>query len=93
LSVVVPSGWEIRSSQFDEGQAAFRSSSYDFQDVRDDRIYTYFNLPQGTTKTFRLRFNAAYEGKFYLPGIACEAMYDNSVSVRNKGRWIEVGAD
>jgi alpha-2-macroglobulin len=93
LSVVVPSGWEIRSSQFDEGQAAFRSSSYDFQDVRDDRIYTYFNLPQGTTKTFRLRFNAAYEGKFYLPGIACEAMYDNSVSVRNEGRWIEVGAD
>ena len=90
LSYIVPSGWEIRSSRLDEGEQALASSAYEYQDIRDDRIYTYFNLPRGTAKTFRLRFNAAYEGRFYMPGISCEAMYDNSVNARTMGSWVEV---
>ena len=91
LSFIVPSGWEIRTSRLDEGQqAALRSSPFDYQDVRDDRVYTYFNLSQGQAKSFRIRFNAAYEGKFYMPGVACEAMYDNSVNARRAGNWVDV---
>jgi alpha-2-macroglobulin len=93
LSIVVPSGWEIRTSRLDEGQAALSSSPYDYQDIRDDRVFTYFDLPQGQTKSFRIRFNAAYEGSYYMPGIVCEAMYDNSVNSRNEGNWVEVTRD
>ncbi len=90
LSFIVPSGWEIRTSRLDEGEQSLRSSPCDYQDIRDDRVYTYFNLTQGSTKSFKIRFNAAYEGRFYMPGIACEAMYDNSINARNEGNWIEV---
>jgi alpha-2-macroglobulin len=90
LSFVVPSGWEILSGRSDDDNTAYQQSAYDFQDVRDDRVYTYFNLDQGQTKTFRFRFNAAYEGRFYLPGVHCEAMYDNTITARKKGEWVEV---
>ncbi len=90
LSFVVPSGWEIRTSRLDEGQAALKSSTYDYQDIRDDRVYTYFSLPYGDAKNFRIRYNATYEGRFYMPGVSCEAMYDNSINARRQGGWIEV---
>jgi alpha-2-macroglobulin len=90
LSFVVPSGWEILSGRSDEENTTYQPSVYDFQDVRDDRIYTYFHLDQGQTKTFRFRFNAAYEGRFYLPGVHCEAMYDNTIFARKKGEWVKV---
>lgn len=90
LSLVVPSGWEIRSSRLDQGQSALESSAYEYQDIRDDRVYTYFNLPSGNSKVFRIKLNAAYQGKFYMPGVSCEAMYDNSVNARKVGSWVNV---
>ena len=90
LSYVVPSGWEIRTSRLDEGQAARPSSPFEYQDIRDDRVYTYFSLPQGQAKNFRILLNAAYQGKYYMPGISCEAMYDNTINARQKGHWVEV---
>jgi len=90
LSYIVPSGWEIRTSRLDEGAQALASSACEYQDIRDDRVYTYFNLPRASAKSFRIRFNAAYEGRFYMPGISCEAMYDNSINARNMGSWVEV---
>ena len=91
LSTIVPSGWEIRTSRLDEGQnASLRSSPFDYQDIRDDRVYTYFNLARGQAKSFKIRFNAAYEGKYYMPGVSCEAMYDNSINARRSGKWVEV---
>ncbi|MFP4556118.1 MAG: alpha-2-macroglobulin family protein [Bacteroidales bacterium] len=89
LSLIVPSGWEIRTSRLDEG-SSLQSSPYDYQDIRDDRVYTYFNLQQGQAKSFQIRFNATYEGRFYMPGIACEAMYDNSINARKAGGWVNV---
>lgn len=89
LSVNVPSGWEIRNTRMEEASGV-ESSTYDYQDVRDDRVYTYFSLQWGKTKTFKIVFNAAYVGKYYLPAFTCEAMYDNSVFARNSGKWVEV---
>jgi uncharacterized protein YfaS (alpha-2-macroglobulin family) len=33
---------------------------------------------------------ATYLGRFYLPSTGCEAMYDNTISARVPGRWVEV---
>jgi uncharacterized protein YfaS (alpha-2-macroglobulin family) len=91
LSQVFPSGWEIinaRSSDLAQSVAA--ASSFTYQDVRDDRVYTFFDLNQAQTKTFRVMLMAAYLGRFYLPTTSCEAMYDNAISARVPGRWVEV---
>ncbi len=61
-----------------------------YQDIRDDRVYTYFDLNKNSTKTFKIILNAAYLGRFYLPTVYCEAMYDNEIYSRKAGKWIEV---
>ncbi|HRG57689.1 MAG TPA: MG2 domain-containing protein [Bacteroidia bacterium] len=86
----IPSGWEIHNSRMDENEASLRNSSYDYQDIRDDKIMTYFDLMGNETKTFKFKLNASYLGSYYMPGINVEAMYDNSAYSRKKGSWIKV---
>ncbi len=90
LSQIFPSGWEIHNNRMDDVQSAVATAQADYEDIRDDRVYTYFSLGKNTTKTYRVVLNAAYLGRFYLPMVYCEAMYDNSVSARIPGRWVEV---
>ncbi|MCK4460383.1 MAG: hypothetical protein KAW46_01185, partial [candidate division Zixibacteria bacterium] len=59
-------------------------------DIRDDRIYTYFNLKQGESKTFRVMLSATYLGRFYLPMVNVEAMYDATINARLPGGWVKV---
>ncbi len=89
LSHVVASGFEIRNDRLDPSRARV-ASVLDYQDVRDDRVYSYFDLKAGETKTVELRANAAYLGRFYLPMITVEAMYDATIGARVKGQWVEV---
>ena len=51
---------------------------------------TYFGLRPGETKRYILMVTATYAGKFYFPGAYCEAMYDNTISAKEKGMWVEV---
>jgi len=90
LTQIFPSGWEIHNTRMDESQSALKSDVPTYQDIRDDRVYTYFNIGAGKTMTFHVILNAAYIGKFYLPTVACEAMYDNTVSARKPGEWVEI---
>ncbi|MGB1041149.1 MAG: hypothetical protein ACPGVD_09770 [Flavobacteriales bacterium] len=90
LSQIFPSGWEIHNARMSNSSSNNGDSYYDYQDVRDDRVYTYFSLRNGKSKTFTVNLNATYDGKFYLPSILCEAMYDNSVSSVKPGKWVEV---
>jgi uncharacterized protein YfaS (alpha-2-macroglobulin family) len=86
---VVPSGWEIHNSRMDEYNSG-RSSFYTYQDVKDDRVYTYFDLNPSQEKIFRVQLNSSYLGKFYMPGISIEAMYDKGIYARTKGKWVTV---
>ena len=63
---------------------------YDYQDVRDDRILTYFSLGAGAKKTFTAVLNASYGGRFYQPGIGLESMYDPAFHANTTGRWVEI---
>jgi len=93
LNQMFPSGWEIHNTRMDEFTSAVTSSNFDYQDIRDDRVYTYFGIAKGTSKVFKVQLNATYLGKFYLPTIESEAMYDNAVNARTPGFWIEVVKD
>lgn len=90
LSQIFPSGWEIHNSRMQITEGIRTKDEPSYQDVRDDRVYTYFDLKANQRKTFRVHLNASYSGRFYLPTIYCEAMYDASISARKPGMWVEV---
>lgn len=89
LMQILPSGWEIVNTRYTD-YGAFGQNKADYIDIRDDRTSFYFHLNGSETRTFKLLLNASYPGKYYLPGIQCEAMYDHSYLVRTKGQWISV---
>ena len=90
LSQIFPSGWEIHNTRMDEVSSIEPVDLPTYQDIRDDRVYTYFDLPARKTKHYSVQLNAAYTGRYYLPTVYCEAMYDESVNARVPGKWIEV---
>lgn len=90
LSQIFPSGWEILNSRLDNSDNSTKSSVPRYQDIRDDRVYTYYTLRANETKTFRIYLNASYYGSFYLPAVYTEAMYDASISARIAGKWVNV---
>jgi hypothetical protein len=89
LTRIFPSGWEIQNMRmFESNLGKFDQPAY--EDIRDDRVYSYFDLPSGRTMKFAVKLTASYAGKFYLPAIYCEAMYKNDISAAISGRWVEV---
>jgi uncharacterized protein YfaS (alpha-2-macroglobulin family) len=91
LIQIFPSGWEIFNARMSEFSLSNTNASYfNYQDVRDDRVYTYFDLNPNQSKTFKIMLNPSYLGKFYLPTVSCEAMYDNTINARIAGNWVEV---
>ncbi len=91
LNQIFPSGWEIHNTRMDETGTSVSAARY--QDIRDDRVYSYYELPANTSKKFTIQLNATYLGRFYLPTVYSEAMYDNMINARVPGRWVEVVRD
>ncbi len=89
INQIFPSGWEIQNSRMDLYNSE-EGSRADYKDIRDDRVYTYYGLGSGSTKTFTVKLSASYKGMFYLPSVESEAMYDNTINARKKGRWVVV---
>ncbi|HUH45705.1 MAG TPA: alpha-2-macroglobulin family protein, partial [Arenibacter sp.] len=84
LTEIFPSGWEIVNTRFtDFGD--FAQNEVTYTDLRDDKANFYFDMKGNETKVLRILLNASYLGKYYLPGIQAEAMYDNDYRVRTKG--------
>ncbi|HPW17034.1 MAG TPA: MG2 domain-containing protein [Candidatus Aminicenantes bacterium] len=88
LTHLVASGFQIKNPRF-AGEAG-AAASVDYQDIRDDRVYTYFGLDEKETKVFQVVLNASYRGRYYQPGVAVEAMYDAAVHANTTGQWIEI---
>lgn len=90
LTQVFPSGWEIRNSRLEGTASAQQNSWSEYQDIRDDRVMTYFDLNARQQATYRVFLNASYTGRFYMPPTVCEAMYDHTVNARSPGKWVSV---
>ena len=89
LATVFPSGWEILHNRLTDIPTG-PNRHFEYQDYRDDRVYTYFNLATGESKTFRFALNSSYAGRFFMPALVCEGMYDHSTYVREPGKWVTV---
>jgi len=90
LNQIFPSGWEILNSRLDGMGYLYTYDESVYRDIRDDRVYTFFDLPKGKTKTFKIVLNAAYLGTYYLPTVTAEAMYDRGINARTGGKWVKV---
>ncbi|MDZ4666495.1 MAG: alpha-2-macroglobulin family protein [bacterium] len=90
LSQIFPSGWEIHNARMNNTETDGKYGVPRYQDWRDDRVYSYFDLGSKQKVTFVVLLNAAYLGNFYLPGFSCEAMYNGNVQAREVGKWVEV---
>ena len=88
LTQMFPAGWEIRNRRL-EGRAAL-PAGLDHQDVRDDRVLSYFDLAKGESLTVRTELNAAYVGAYQLPQVYAQAMYDRDVRALVSGGRVEV---
>jgi len=88
LNQIFPSGWQIVNSRLSDD---FQSNpQLDYQDFRDDRVYSYFSLNQRETVTIEVQLNATFLGRFYQPAIFCAPMYDERISSIKAGSWVEV---
>lgn len=72
------------------GARAEATGKLEHQDIRDDRVLRYFGLKPGESISFKTRLTAAYLGRFYLPSLSVEAMYDATKQARTTGQWVEV---
>ena len=105
LTQIVASGWEIHNPRFEQAgetggeegedesaarQRSQESKPFDYQDIRDDRVMTYFALNSGESRSFRVLLNASYLGRYYVPGIAVESMYDARKSAQLRGTWTDI---
>lgn len=93
LTEIFPAGWEILNTRFlhEDAEQTEANSIVNYQDIRDDRVYSHIDyLPSGRQVTVRINLCAVYPGKFYLPPVYCEAMYDNMTNANTEGRMVEV---
>ena len=90
LTQVLPSGWEIVNTRLEGTDSLYTQGAYDYRDIRDDRVLTYFDLAAGERKMFTVLLNAAYAGQFYQPAIYVEAMYDNTINGKTASTFVEV---
>jgi hypothetical protein len=90
LSQIFPSGWEILNTRIGDVESTKKESPFTYRDIRDDRVYTFFDIQSRGDATYKVMLNAAYTGEFYLPAVSCEAMYNDNIFAREKGRWVKV---
>lgn len=89
LSQLFPTGWEIintRLLEIDESS----ESTYQYKDIRDDRVYTFFDLDHRDYVKYKVRLNATYAGRYWLPPVEASDMYNGDIKAIEPGKWVEV---
>ncbi|PID48455.1 MAG: hypothetical protein CR991_11725 [Proteobacteria bacterium] len=84
FSSVVPSGMEIGEP------ANAAKADLNYQDVRDDRVLSYFDLENTDSKQLIIPLNAAFLGDFYFPGTHGEAMYAPDIRGNTVGFMVQI---
>jgi hypothetical protein len=91
----LPAGWEIENARLGRGGSVEWASaddqwSADYVNIRDDRVEVFGSLDAGESKTVVYAVRAVTSGKFTLPPVEAEAMYDPRIWAREVGGTVEV---
>lgn len=94
ISDLIPSGFEIdnpRLAQVSKVQTKYVNTlNPRFMDIKDDRMILFTNAEKGTTKDFYYLIRAVNKGKFVLPVISAEGMYDGEINSVNGSGVIRI---
>ncbi|HKJ81423.1 MAG TPA: MG2 domain-containing protein, partial [Ignavibacteriaceae bacterium] len=87
IADLLPSGFEIDNPRLsDTPQLSKKYSStmnIQYMDIRDDRLILFTGAKRNTKDTFYYLIRVVNKGKFVLPVISAEAMYDGEISSVN----------
>ena len=92
----LPAGFEIENARLGRGvQLEWAKPDdmwlVDFQNMRDDRVEAFGSLPPNTEKKVVYSVRAVTSGKFSIPPVEAEAMYDPTLWARGQGGMLVVG--
>lgn len=90
LQQLLPPGLELVNQRLGENLGFGSNDGVDYQDLRDDRLLSYFALEAGRSFSIRIPLSATYAGKFYWPGVSCENMYGHAPAAVRKGKWLTI---
>ena len=91
LSQIFPGGWEITNTRMSAVDRTTDAYQVNYQDIRDDRVYSFFNFYKSNKPVkIQLQLSATYLGRYYLPAINCESMYNDQIYANSAGEWVEV---
>lgn len=88
LNFIIPAGWEINNDRL--GDMDRQNNAIQYQDFRDDRVVSFFDLYQNAPLTVSIPLTATYKGNFYYPAVSCETMYFDDVYARTASAKIVV---
>lgn len=81
---MLPAGFEIENPRLksSEGRSILYQQEFNpnYIDIRDDRLLFYASFPRQREQRFYYLLRAVTEGRFTLPPVSAEAMYDRSKS-------------
>ena len=91
----IPAGWEIENPRLGRGGGAEwlpedELWNADHVDVRDDRLEVFGHLESGETRKVAYAARAVTAGRFTLPPVEAEAMYDPSIWAREPGGTLQI---
>lgn len=76
------------SEDYDEGDVTTLVKEYDYRDIKDTSIETYFTLKPFEGKTFVFHATVAYNGTYYVPALHAEAMYNTEYQATLPGQLV-----
>lgn len=93
LTHIIPTNCEIYgTSQYfviaKNGDSAGGSLSY--QDIRDDRVLSYFNLEKGEAAVIDVNLQAVFSGNFIVPAVSAEVMYSPEINGRSAASQMSI---
>ncbi len=96
ITDMLPSGFEIDNPRLSEtpqlAQKFTGSMNVQYMDIRDDRLLLFTDVKRNKKDTFYYLLRVVNLGKFTLPVISAEAMYDGEISSVNGEGTVWVSA-
>jgi len=89
LSLPVPTTWEFANERIGAAEETEIATGYDYRDIKDTDISTYFTLKPDEDKIFVFHATVAYNGNYYVPAVHAEAMYDADYQTVLPGQFIQ----
>ncbi len=91
----IPAGWEIENPRLGRGSAiswldADQLWQVDHLDLRDDRIELFGHLKKGEVRKVVYAARAVTAGRFTIPSVEAEAMYDPRIWAREGMQKVEI---